>query len=413
MVDLASNSIPMNESEHRIAKRNVLLLACAQATGFAVAPISMAIGGLAGHYLLGDDKTFATLPITAYVLGPLLGSMPAALLMKQVGRRFGFMAGAALGIFGCVVATYAIVEGSFALFCLAMMMNGISLSFAQQYRFAAADTGTAEFRTKAISWVMAGGLVAAVVGPQTALLFGDLLAPVQFAGSFVGGAILSAIGFAILFFLKDTDRTSETADATPTRPARPLKVIAKQPVFITSVICGACSYMMMSLVMTAAPLAMVLCGYSTDVSTLGIQWHVMAMFAPSFFTGHLIVKFGHGKLIGAGLLLFLICGAIGIAGIEIANFWAALIALGFAWNFGYIGATSLVTKAYEPHEKNKVQGLFDSLVFALVAVISLMSGVIMSTFGWAFVLALIIPFVLIAGIALLRPQSGLKTAGAA
>ncbi|MEM8839073.1 MAG: MFS transporter [Pseudomonadota bacterium] len=397
------------DDEARIARRNVFLLAFAQATHYGIAPLAMAVGGLAGHYLLGADKSLATLPITAFVLGPLFGSMPAAMLMRQIGRRFGFMTGAAFGFIGSGGACYAILINSFPLLCLSMMMMGVSVGFAQQYRFAAADYGSAAFRTKAISWVLAGGLAAAVIGPQMALFFADTFEPIQFAGSFVGGMVLSAIGFIALFFLKvpaSTEvRKDETAD---TSPARPLAEIARQPLFMIAVICGAASYMMMSLVMTAAPIAMLACGFSTEMSTLGIQWHVMAMFGPSFFTGNLIVRFGHAKIIGAGMLLYVICGAIALAGIELIHFWSALIALGIAWNFAFIGTTSLVTKCYQPSEKNKVQGLFDTIIFALVGGTSLMSGVLMSAYGWTVVVGVMAPLILLCTVTLALSRRRLR-----
>lgn len=211
--------------------------------------------------------------------------------------------------------------------------------------------------------------------------------------------MLSAAGFCVLAFLKPVPGHKTAAHAEG-KPARPLFAIMRQPVFITALVCSATSYMTMSLVMTAAPLAMILCGFSAEQSTLTIQFHIMAMFAPSFFTGSLIVRFGHARIIATGMALFLVCALIALSGIALANFWMALVALGIAWNFGYVGGTSLVTKAYEPHERSKVQGVFDSLVFGSAAFMSLMSGILLSAVGWNLVLVLILPLVFTCGLLL-------------
>lgn len=376
------------------AMHNIAILTLAQALNYSLAPLAMAIGGLSGDYLLAEDKSLATLPVTCFILGPLFGALPAAMLMKAVGRRTGFMFGAAIGFCGSGVAAYAILLDAFPLFCISLLVIGISIAFAQQYRFAAADFGSAAIRTRGLSWVMGGGLAAAVIGPQMALAFSDFFSPVLFAGSFIGGMIATSIGFFVLLGLKSVP-ISEEVVATAETPARPLGEIVKQPMFLTALACASTSYMSMALVMTAAPLAMIICGYSTDMATTAIQFHIMAMFAPSFFTGSLIVKFGHTRVIGFGLFLFFVCSIIALSGIELANFWAALIALGIAWNFGYIGGTSLVTKTYEPHERSKVQGLFDSLVFGSAAAMSLLSGIILSALGWNVVLVIVMPLLMI------------------
>lgn len=387
------------DTHDKRAMHNIAVLTAAQALNYSLAPLSMAIGGLSGDYLLGADKTFATLPITFFVLGPLFGAMPAALLMKAIGRRLGFLFGTLIGFIGCGLACLAILQASFVVFCLALFIIGVSISFAQQYRFAATDFGSAAIRTRGLSWVMGGGLVAAILGPQISLGFGDLFSPILFAGSFVGGMLLSALGFCVLLFLKAVP-DDETQDIITKAPARPLLQIAKQPLFLTALVCGATSYMSMSLVMTAAPLAMIICGHTTGDATLTIQFHIMAMFAPSFFTGSLIVRFGHTKIIGFGLVLFLFCAVVALSGIDIANFWAALIALGIAWNFGYVGATSLVTETYEPHERSKVQGFFDSMIFGLAATMSLLSGIILSFVGWNLVVIIVLPLISICALVL-------------
>lgn len=386
------------------ALHNIVVLTLAQSFNYALAPLAVAIGGLTGSYLLGPDKTFATLPITCFVLGPLFGALPAALLMRRIGRRGGFLIGSALGFFGCLFATIAILDGSFAGFCAALGMIGVSISFAQQYRFAAADFGSPGLRTRGLSWVMGGGLIAAVLGPQTAILLGDYFSPILFAGSYAGGMALSLIGFIVLLFLKPLPvSTGDTAKIE--KPARPLGEIVRQPLFLTALACAGTSYMSMTLVMTAAPIAMIFCGYSPEQSTTSIQFHVLAMFAPSFFTGSLIVRFGHAPVIATGLILFLVAAVIGASGIDLSHFRLSLIALGLAWNFGYIGGTSLVTKTYEPHERSKVQGLFDSLVFGSTALMSLLSGVLINAAGWQSVLAIVLPLISLGGLVLWQSRA--------
>ncbi len=378
------------DADDKKALHNIVVLTLAQALNYSLAPLSMAIGGLAGNYLLGADKSLATLPVSCFLLGPLFAAYPAAMLMKKAGRRLGFMFGSFLGFLGCALATYAILINQFWLFSFSLLFIGSSIAFAQQYRFAAADFGSNTIKTRGLSWVMAGGVVAAILGPQMAIYFMEFFSPIVFAGSFMGGMILSGLGFFSLLFLKSAPLKEENKE-TVLKPARPLLTIIKQPLFLTSLICSATSYMTMSLVMTAAPLAMILCGFTSEQSTTAIQFHIIAMFAPSFFTGSLILKYGHMKIIGFSLFLFLVCSIIGLSGIELSQFWAALIALGIAWNFGYVASTSLVTKTYEPQEKSKVQGVFDSLVFGLAGVTSLLSGILLSTVGWNVILVIVLP----------------------
>jgi len=382
-------------AEQALDKRafhNVIVLTCAQMFAYAIAPLSMAIGGLSGSYLLGDDKSLATLPITFFILGPLFGAMPAALFMRRFGRRAGFLLGSAIGVLACGLASFSILQNNFWAFCFAHMLIGVSIAFAQQYRFAAADFGFDKMRTRGLSWVMAGGLVAAILGPQASLYFIDFFPLILFAGSYVGGMVLAGIGFVALLFLKSGTNAHIAKDNT-VKPSRPLSEIARQPMFITSVVCASVSYMSMSLVMTAAPLAMIICGHTPGDSTNVIQLHVIAMFAPSFFTGSLINRFGHTKIITAAIAVFLFCAVAALSGIEVSNFTVALIALGIAWNFGYVGGSSLVTKIYEPQERGKVQGLFDSIVFGSAATMSLLSGVLLNWIGWHAVVSVVFPLV--------------------
>lgn len=377
-----------------LAKRNALLLSVAQAFCGGAAPISIALGGLAGFYLLGEDKSLATAPVTGYTLGVALAALPAAILMARIGRRLGFMAGAAIGMVGMLVSTWALLEGDFWIFCLGLFLNGAGGSFTQQYRFAAADQGTADFKPKAISWVLAGGLFAAVIGPQTAIATSDLFAPIEFAGAYFAGTFLLLIGMVTLAFLNfEKPPTRQERQAAGT--GRPIGEIMAQPRFIVSVLCAVGAYALMSYVMTGAPLAMKICGFSADQSTLGIQWHVMAMFGPSFFTGNLIARFGKERIVAAGMIMLAICAGIALMGITLTHFYVALILLGVGWNFGFIGATAMLTDTYRPEEKAKAQGANDFIMFGMVAFASLMSGQTLNALGWDALNIVVFPVVAI------------------
>ena len=367
-----------------LAKRNALVLATAQAVVGAVAPVSIATGGLAGAYMLTDD-TLATAPVAGYNVGVALGALPAAMLMRAIGRRFGLMAGAVVTVTGGLLAAFALFQNAFWLFVAALLVIGFAAAFSQQYRFAAADHAPHEFRPRAISWVLAGGLFGAVIGPQMVIQTRAAFDPVLYAGSFLGIAVLGTIGIAILYFLRVPNRAERTADAArdeASTPARPLSRIVRQPAYITALTCSVGGYALMTFVMTGAPLAMVACGHSTDTAFLGIQWHVMAMFGPSFFTGRLINRFGRDAIIATGFGLLIACALVAVAGLAVANFWIALILLGVGWNFAFIGATSMVTETYRPSEKNKAQGFHDLVLFGSVALASLLSGTTLNAIGW-------------------------------
>ena len=262
--------------------RNTVVLSAAQAINGAIAPLSIALGGLVGLYLLGSDKSLATAPITGYNIGVAIAALPAAMLMSRVGRRRGFISGAFIGIAGLALCSYSVLIGSFWLFAVGMLLNGTSGSFVQQYRFAAADLGDEQQRARAISWVLAGGVFAAIIGPQLIIHTKDLFLPVQFAGAFFAGIGLLAIGIIILCFLREQGPRVPRKHVDRSNQGRPLLEIASQPKFFIAVLCAVGAYGLMSFVMTGAPLAMVECGISIVDATLGIQWHVIAMFAPSF-----------------------------------------------------------------------------------------------------------------------------------
>ena len=380
-------------AEDAHARRNAFVLSAAAAINGAIPPIAITLGGLTGIYLLGPDKSLATLPVSGMNLGVALGAVPAALLMRQIGRRNGFMTGTLFAMIGGIVAATAVILGQFWILFAGFLFIGLATSFVQQYRFAAADSGDAAFRAKAISWVMMGGIAAAIIGPQTVIFTRDLLRPLPFAGAYFAMSALAVVGLGVLVFLGGAARQAPKRVAVS--GGRPLSEIARQPRFIVAVLCGMGSYALMALVMTAAPLAMVACGLGEDNAALGIQWHVLAMFGPSFFTGRLIARFGAEGIITVGMALLAACGAVALVGIDLANFWIALILLGLGWNFGFIGATAMLTQTYRPEERGKVQGLNDFLVFGTVATASFGSGSIFSTFGWHWITITVFPVVAI------------------
>lgn len=399
-------------AENAVAKKNLVLYLLCQALGGASAPINIALGGVVGAHLLGEDKALATAPVTSYNIGVAFGALFANTLMKGLGRKRGFMIGCVIGVLGMIFSGLAIAAESFWLFCSALGVNGISSGFVQQYRFAAADRGTAAFKPRAISLIMAGGIAAAIIGPQLVIYASDLAAPVPFAGAFYAATILFVLSFVALSFLNPSNLSAKQNDDMAALPTRSLTEIASQPRFIIAVLCGTSTYALMSFVMTGAPLAMVHHGFSVEQSTLGIQWHVMAMFAPSLFTGSLIARFGKETIVATGLLILFACGLVAIAGLELMHFWGSLILLGLGWNFGFIGATAMVTDTYEPHEKNKTQGLNDFIIFGSVAVASFMSGLSLNAYGWYFLNYVIFPIVILCllGLAWLKTQPQSKIA---
>ena len=389
-VDMAV--IEAEARENTIARKNAILLAACQSVNGAAAPLSIALGGVVGSYLLAADKSLATAPVTGFNLGAALMSIPAAMLMRRIGRRNGFTFGALIGATAMLVAVQAIRMQSFWLFAFALMMAGSSNAFVQQYRFAAADRGMPEYKPKAISIVLIGGIAAAIVGPQMILNFKDFLEPVPFAGAFLWGTGLFLLSMVIIRFM-EPGHPPKSAEELANKPQRPLLEIMAQPRFIVAAICGTASYALMSYVMTAAPLAMLSCGFDINDSTWGIQWHVMAMFVPSFVTGHLIARYGKERIVMIGLFILAACAIVALNGISLSHFYLALILLGVGWNFGFIGATSMITDTYEPHEKNKAQGANDFILFGTVAMASLMSGFSLNNMGWDFMNWIVFPIV--------------------
>ena len=302
----------------------------------------------------------------------------------------------------------SILAGSFAGFVAALLFTGGAGAFAQQYRFAAADTGSPGFRARAISWVMTGGLASAIIGPQIVIYTRDLFSPIPFAGAFFAISVLSLLAMGAVALLGGDARHPPAVARRS--GGRPLREIAAQPRFLIAVACATGSFAAMSLVMTAAPLAMVACGLGQDNAALGIQWHLLAMFGPSFFTGALIARFGKETIVAIGLGLLAACTAVAVAGITLANFWVALVLLGVGWNFGFIGGTAMLTETYRPEEQGKVQGLNDFIVFGAVALASLSSGGLFNLAGWTWLNVGALPIIAVSALAVLAAVVGRRRA---
>jgi predicted MFS family arabinose efflux permease len=376
----------------RLAKRNALVLAVTQALAGGNNSVLVATAGIVG-IMLAPDKGLATLPISFLALGTWAGTLPVGVLARRLGRRTALQIGTVSGVLTGLICCVAVLQGSFLLFNIGAVFSGFYASAHQSYRFAAADTASEAFRPKAISWVLLGGVLAGIVGPQLVIATKELWPPYLFAATYIGQSALALIAAGVLMFLcipKPPPR-SEVGDG------RPLAEIAKEPRFIVAVVCGVASYSMMNLVMTSAPLAMVMCNHSITDATLGLQWHVLGMYLPSFITGSLIARFGVERITALGLAVIIVAAAIGIAGISLWHFWSALALLGVGWNFAFIGATTMVTACHRPNERNKVQAFNDFLVFGSMAIGSFSSGMLLANFGWATVNEVVFPVVLAAG----------------
>lgn len=372
------------------AKRAAFTLAVAQSILGAAPPIAISMGALAGVYLLAEDKSLATAPVTTFNVGTAVGALIAGWLGQLIGRKPSFMGGSLVTALGGATAAAGLFSASFWLFAIGLMVVGLGSGFVQQFRFAAADNSPSSFKPQAISWVLGGGVISAILGPQAVIFTKDLFLPVEFAGAYLSIIVFGLVGFAILAFLR-LEVPPQMAKGEVRDTGRPLGAIISEPRFLVALLCGVSSYALMSLVMTGAPLAMVGCGFTVNEATLGIQWHVLAMFAPSFFTGKLIARFGKERIVAAGLVILIGCAVVALQGIELWNFWLSLVLLGLGWNFGFIGATAMVTDCYRPEEKGKVQGFHDFVLFGTVALSSLMSGKIFLVWGWDALNWMIIP----------------------
>jgi MFS family permease len=382
-------------TDDRLAARNALVLAAAQALAGGNTTVIVATGGIAGS-MLAPDSVLATLPISVMAVGMWIGTLPVGMLAKAVGRRFALQVGSAFGAVAGGLSCVAMLSGSFFLLLVGALCGGLYAAAHQSYRFAAADTASTHFRAKAIAWVLAGGVCSAVIGPQLVILTKDLWPTYLFAGTFLAQSACAIAAGAVLTLL----RMPRPRVAQPFADGRPLVEIIGKPQFIVAVACGVASYVVMNLMMTAAPLAMVICRHSVGEAALGIQWHVIGMYAPSFFTGALIARFGLRAMMASGLILIAAAAAIGSLGIALWNFWLALALLGVGWNFAFISATTLVTECHGPRERNKVQAFNDFLVFGSTAIGSFSSGALLTRYGWTAVNDVVFPVVVVAAVLL-------------
>lgn len=384
------------------ARRNVWVLVAAQAILGAQMPMIFTIAGLAGQSL-ASNPCWATLPISAAVVGSMLSATPLSALMQRHGRRAGFVAGAAGGALGAAIGAYALYISSFPLFVLGALFTGIYMSAQGFYRFAAADTASEDFRPKAISWVMAGGLFSAILGPQLVKVTAEAFV-VTFLGTYLAVIALNAVG-VFLFAALDIPKPQQPRAGALVGRSR--MELLKTPVIAVAVICATVSYALMNLVMTSSPLAVVGCGFETGDAANVVTAHVLAMYAPSFVTGHIIAWIGVRKVVALGLVILAASGAVAMAGVELEHFFVALILLGVGWNFGFVGATTMLASAHSPQERGRMQGLNDLIVFGGVTMASFSSGGLMNCSGgsveagWQAVNLAMLPFLIAAGGALI------------
>ncbi len=377
-------------------RKNVFLLAVCQALAMSGSSMLAAVAALAG-FMIAEDKSLATLPVACQFLATMLSTIPASLIMRRIGRRAGFSIGQIFGMCGAVIAGYAIFEINFPLFVAGSFLIGVHNAFWQYYRFAAADTASEAFRARSISYVLAGGVVAAVVGPEVAKLSVDIFEPVKFAGSYAAFVMIVLISISVLQFI-EIPRVSASERGTS---GRALGAIARQPKLIVAVLSSMLGYAVMAMVMTATPLAMAVCGHAFNDTAFVIEWHMLGMFAPSFFMGHLISRFGSLNIIFFGVLLMVGALLTGLSGISVVQFWGALVLLGLGWNCMFVGGTTLLTETYKQAERAKTQALHDFLVFTAVAIGSFSSGKIQYELGWTWINLAMIPPMLAVFVAVL------------
>ncbi len=392
----------LKDDQNSLARRNLIILILAQATVGNQMVMIFIVGGLAGQSLV-SNPCFATLPISLIVLGSMLSANPLSLIMQKYGRRAGFLLGTLGGASGGIIGCIGLYLSDFSIFLIGSFLSGIYMSAQGFYRFAATDTASKGFKPKAISYVMAGGLISAIIGPQLVKLTSSSLI-IPFLGTYLSVILLNLIGALLFLYLKIPLPRPEQ---NKYYGSRSYAQILKTPELLVAIICAMVAYALMNLVMTSTPLAVVGCGFTESNAADIVSMHVLAMFIPSFFTGHLIVRFGNIKIITAGLLILSVSGIVALSGISLANFSIALVLLGIGWNFGFIGATSLLANSHAPEERGKIQGLNDFIVFGGVTVASLASGGLMNcagssaASGWNAVNFAMLPFLVLAGLAIL------------
>ncbi len=378
-------------------RSNVAILVTGQ-TLFLIAAITvMTLSGVVGHQL-SPDPGLATLPIALMMVGTVVSTLPASLFMKSVGRRLGFITGAALGgVGGGLLSFAAIAAGSFWLFCAGNLLLGLYQGFAMYYRFAAADVASPAFRSRAISLVMAGGVVAAFLGPWNSSATLDWVAGVPSGGPYLVIAVLAVAAIGLLTQL----RVPPSGEPKPGDISRPMAVIGSQPAFLVAVLAGAVGYAIMILVMTATPLAMRAAGFEMSQVAFIMQWHVLGMFAPSFVTGSLIARFGVDRILLAGAAMFAAAVLLANLGQTMAHFWVALVSLGIGWNFLFVGGSALLSTVHTEAERGKVQGINDLIIFSLVAIGSLMSGHLFHRLGWEALNLAMLPLIVLVALSVL------------
>lgn len=377
------------------ATRNIAVLFAAQTLGAASPPVIVSLGGLVGQQL-APTSALTTLPVSAYTIGVALGTIPLVILLNRLGRRPTYMLGALVGMLAGLVAALGIWTGQFFLFCFGTLIAGLYAAAVQSYRFAAMEGSSPEKRASALQWVLVGGLCAAVLGPQLTILFRDAIPHVPYAGAFIAQGAMALLAFPVLSALR----------APPVRrrdgsTGRPLREIARTPRFRIALATSIAAYSMMNFMMTAGPVAMVICGFSPSEAALGIQWHVLGMFAPSFVTGKLIQRFGQEKVMILGLIIMAIGALSGLSGLGLYNFWIALCLVGVGWNFAFFGATTMLAGCHRPEEGPKVQGLHDFSMFGVVAIGSVSSGALLAAAGWSAVNLVVLPIVTLASMLIL------------
>lgn len=379
-----------------VAKKNVAVLAVCQGLLFVNNSVLITVNALAG-IALAPNKALATLPVTMYFVGSALTTVPLSFMMKRHGRRAGFTLGAVFAVLGSLICAAAVYAASFWLLCLGVLVLGGYFAAGQYYRFAAADSAPADFKATAISLVLAGGIVGGFVGPETSKRTIDLL-----AGHLYAAAYFSLVGFALLTVLVLRWLTIPVLTETERMSAgRPLAEIARQPAFIVALLCAMIAYGVMNLLMTTTPLAMIACEHPFSDAAFVIQWHIVGMFAPSFVTGTLIRRFGLSTVMLAGVALNVGCVVTALSGVDVMNFWLAMLLLGIGWNFMFIGATALLTESHTPAERAKVQGVNDAAIFVTMVASSLSSGALFTLQGWDAMNRWALPVLAVAGAAVL------------
>lgn len=369
--------------------RNVWLLFTCQALVNAAGISQVAISALIG-YSLSPDKSLATVPYALQMLGTMSASIPAGIIFSRLGRRVGFVVGSLSMLLGTAIFFAGVWRGDFLLYCLGALPVGVGFGIGQHYRFAASEVAAPAARARAIGLVLAGGVVAAILGPELVKHTKDLAGPVLFLGTYAALALLPLISLVLISFIDLPPAPVRNPSPTP------LRILIGRPAFVTAVVAGLVGYGTMNLIMAATPLQMMLCGFGVNQSTDVIRIHAIAMFAPGFFTGRLIHRFGVHQVIVAGGVLCLICAALSLAEPTQAHFMLALGLLGLGWNFMFVGATTLLATAHDPGERVRAQAANDFIVFTTVTITAFTSGALENHFGWVAVNATAVPFVLVA-----------------